>query len=64
MKIKTIEATTPEEIDIKVNEFETNHEVRATQSHVTTHPTSGKVWYTYVLFYKEDWLVWRLVKYV
>lgn len=52
--IKTLEGNTPEEIDQKVNEFNRNNRVFATQVNVSTHPTSGKVWYTYVLFYKEE----------
>jgi hypothetical protein len=57
MKIKTLEGTSPEDIDKQVNEFEATHAVRATQSHVTSirvpETTSIQYLYTYVVFYER-----------
>lgn len=53
MKIKTFEEKTKEEIDRLVNEFESNHRVRATQTHLTVLNTGVKL-YTYVVFYEDQ----------
>lgn len=55
MKIKTITATTEDEIDAKVNEFEQTHDVKATQTHIMPVIVDEHItWkYVYVLFYND-----------
>jgi len=52
MKIKTLQASNPEDIDKLVNDFEEQEGVvvKATQTHVN----NDKGVYTYVLFYIEE----------
>ena len=52
MKIKTIQASNPEEIDKLVNDFEEQEGVivKATQTHVD----NNKGVYTYILFYLKN----------
>ena len=50
MKIKTLEAESPERIDLLCNTFEDTHNVKATQSHIDY----DKGIYSYILFYIED----------
>lgn len=52
MKIKTITASTPGDLDDLVNAFEKEHLVRFTQTHVTAIPLGSvvKVQYTAILF--------------
>lgn len=52
MKIKTFEAQSTEDIDKLVNEFEAQHKVKATQSHIVVDGNTG-MWFIYVLFYEE-----------
>lgn len=53
MKIKTITTYTPEEQDEKVNEFNENHTVSFTQTHVNINTRSNELVYTTILYYIE-----------
>lgn len=56
MAVKTFEAPTREAFDTLVNEFEKNHQVFATQTHVTPIIENGntvKFFYGATVFYKE-----------
>lgn len=52
--IKTIEEQNIEEFDKKVNDFEKNHQVFATQTHITPIQTIGgvQVLYSAIIFYR------------
>lgn len=50
MKIKTLEASSAEEIDKLVNDFEEDNNVKATQTHVDRDNSK----YSYVLFYVPE----------
>ena len=53
MKIKTFKAKNSEEFDKLVNDFESEHDVKFTQTHVNVVPGDpAKVLYTAVVFYK------------
>lgn len=53
LKIKTIEANSPEEFDTKVNEFSSQHKVTATQTHVVAYGDSPtRFQYTAVVYYQ------------
>lgn len=53
MKIKTFVYKNSEAFDTAVNEFESNHKVKFTQTHVNTVGTDPvKIIYTAVVFYE------------
>jgi hypothetical protein len=51
MKIKILEAHTPERIEMKFNEFQETNDVRYTQSHITKD--GDEFVYTLIIFYVE-----------
>jgi len=52
MKTKTITKESIEDFDKAVNDFETQHKTKFTQTHVTSH--AGRLLYSAVLFYQEE----------
>lgn len=62
MKIKTISATTPAELDQRVNDFEKTCIVRYTQTHVNIYGIDPHLTiYTAIIFYEEKTIVPTLV---
>lgn len=51
MKIKIFQSLNLNEAEKMVNEFETTHQVKATQSHISV--LNGLLVYTFVVFYVE-----------
>jgi len=52
MKIKTMVSNNYEDLDLKVNSFEENHNVKATQT--STYTDKGVVYHKAVAFYLEE----------
>jgi len=55
MKIKLIQTiNNPLRFEIETNDFNKNHKVKATQTHITIDPVTQNIIYTAILYYEDS----------
>lgn len=52
LKVKTIQEDSLMEFELKINAFNAEHDVKATQTHVT--PVENMFFYTAIIYYQEE----------